>query len=130
MQTVAGNFQLFLALLLMEVSIQNPQQLAQASRTPTPVDKAAAGSGSTTVLSNSSATWDLDIPTDSSLTISIANCAGRTVFTGSYPAVAGGNQPFCWDGKGNDGTQCPDGEYRLTAIDSSGNPVSVCGPKS
>ena len=38
-----------------------------------------------------------------------------------------GNSRFVWDGKGNDGTQWPDGTYTLTATgkDSSGNNVAI-----
>ena len=49
------------------------------------------------------------------------------MFTGQYSANAGDNQPFSWDGKGNDGTQYPDGLYKLTATaqDSTGNTVAI-----
>jgi flagellar basal-body rod modification protein FlgD len=61
------------------------------------------------------------------VTISIANGTGQTVFTGNYAVNAGSNQPFTWDGKGNDGTQWPDGSYKLTATaaDTAGNAVAV-----
>ena len=47
--------------------------------------------------------------------------------TGNYAVNAGSNQPFIWDGKGTDGTQLPDGQYKLTAtaVDSANNPVAV-----
>ncbi len=40
---------------------------------------------------------------------------------------AGQNQTFGWDGKGNDGTQWPDGQYKMTATatDTAGNTVAV-----
>ena len=64
------------------------------------------------------------------MTLSIANSSGQTVFTGTYSANAGNNQPFTWNGKGSDGTQWPDGQYTLTATaaDSSGNSVGVTDP--
>ena len=45
--------------------------------------------------------------------------------------VQPGNASFAWDGKGNDGTQWPDGNYTLTATgkDSAGN-TSRSRPKS
>lgn len=103
------------------------QQTAQSTQALTFVGKTAEVNGSTTALSNSQATWDLNVASDSNLNISIANSAGQTVFTGSYSATAGNNQPFTWNGKGNDGTQWPDGQYTLTATatDSSGNSVGV-----
>ena len=43
------------------------------------------------------------------------------------PSTAGNNQPFTWNGKGNDGTQWPDGKYTMTATaaDTAGNSVAV-----
>ena len=57
----------------------------------------------------------------------IANSAGQTVYSGTFSANAGNNQPFTWNGQGNDGTQWPDGQYTLSAIaaDASGNSVGV-----
>ena len=103
------------------------QQTAQSTQALQFVGKTAVVNGSTNTLTNSSATWDVNIPSSSTVTISIANSAGQTVFTGNYSAAAGNNQPFTWDGKGSDGTQWPDGQYSLTATaaDASGNSVGV-----
>jgi flagellar basal-body rod modification protein FlgD len=103
------------------------QQTAQATQALQFVGKTAVVAGNTAALSNSSATWELNVPTASTVKISIANSAGQTVYTGTYAANAGNNQPFTWDGKGNDGTQWPDGSYTLTATaaDSSGNNVGI-----
>ena len=40
---------------------------------------------------------------------------------------AGPNQPFVWNGQSNDGTQNPDGQYKLTATaaDGAGNNVAI-----
>jgi flagellar basal-body rod modification protein FlgD len=83
--------------------------------------------GSTAALANGSATWDMSLPKDSNLSVSITNSTGQTVFTGNYAVNAGNNQPFVWDGKGTDGTQWPNGQYRMTAtaVDTSGNSVAV-----
>ena len=83
--------------------------------------------GSTAALTNSTATWQLSVPTASTVNITIANSTGQTVFTGSYNASAGNNQPFEWNGQGNDGTQWPDGNYTLTATakDGGGNTVAI-----
>jgi flagellar basal-body rod modification protein FlgD len=103
------------------------QQTAQSTQALQFVGKTAVVNGSTNSLTNSTATWDLNIPSSSNLTVSIANSAGQTVFTGTYSANAGDNQPFTWDGKGNDGAQWPDGQYKLTATaaDANGNSVGV-----
>jgi flagellar basal-body rod modification protein FlgD len=103
------------------------QQTAQATQALGFVGKTAVVDGSTAALTNSAATWDLSVPTNSNVSVSITNSTGQTVFTGSYAVNAGNNQPFTWDGKGNDGTQWPDGAYKLTATaaDSAGNSVAV-----
>ena len=103
------------------------QQTTQATQALTFVGKTAVVKGNTVSLTNSKATWNLNIPKDSTLNISIANASGQTVFTGKYTATAGDNQPFVWNGRGNDGTQYQDGQYTMTATatDSSGNSVGV-----
>ncbi len=108
-------------------SLVNLEQTAQSTQALSFVGKTAVVSGSTTTLTSSQATWNLNIPSNCNLNVSIANSAGQTVFTGTYSASAGGNQPFAWNGKGNDGTQWPDGKYTLTATatDTSGNSVGV-----
>jgi flagellar basal-body rod modification protein FlgD len=103
------------------------QQTAQSTQALTFVGKTAVVDGSTAALTNASATWNLGVPTNSNVTISIANSTGQTVFTGNYAVNAGSNQAFSWDGKGNDGTQWPDGQYKMnaTAVDTAGNSVAV-----
>jgi len=103
------------------------QQTAQSTQALQFVGKTAVVNGNTNSLVNSQATWDLNIPSNSNVSISIANSAGQTVFTGNYSANAGNNQPFTWNGKGNDGTQWPDGQYTMTATaaDANGNAVGV-----
>jgi flagellar basal-body rod modification protein FlgD len=103
------------------------QQTTQATQALGFVGKTAVVNGNSTALSNGSATWQLNLPTSSDVSVTIANSKGQTVFTGSYSASAGDHQPFTWNGQGNDGTQWPDGLYTMTATaaDSSGNPVAV-----
>jgi flagellar basal-body rod modification protein FlgD len=103
------------------------QQTAQSTQALTFVGKTAVVDGSTAVLSNASATWNLSVAQNSNVNVTIASSTGQTVFSGQYPVNAGNNQPFTWDGKGNDGTQWPDGKYTMTAsaADSAGNSVGV-----
>jgi flagellar basal-body rod modification protein FlgD len=103
------------------------QQTAQSTQALTFVGKTATVSGSTTTMTNSQATWNLDVPSNCTMTVTISNGSGQTVFTGNYSATSGNGQPFNWNGKGNDGTQWPDGQYKMTAtaVDGSGNPVAV-----
>ena len=108
-------------------SLVSLQQTAQSTQALGFVGKNAVVAGSTAALTNASATWNLSVPTNSNVNISITNSTGQTVFTGNYSVAAGNNLPFTWDGKGNDGAQWPDGSYKLTATaaDSVGNPVAV-----
>jgi flagellar basal-body rod modification protein FlgD len=108
-------------------SLVSLQQTAQSTQALGFVGKTAVVGGSTAALTNASATWNLSVPTNSNVNISITNGTGQTVFTGDYSVAAGNNLPFTWDGKGNDGAQWPDGSYKLTATaaDSVGNPVAV-----
>jgi flagellar basal-body rod modification protein FlgD len=108
-------------------SLVTLQQTAQSTQALTFVGKTAVVDGSTAALTNGAATWDLGVPTNSTVNISITNSTGQTVFSGAYPVKAGNNQAFGWDGKGNDGTQWPDGKYTMTATaaDTAGNTVAV-----
>jgi flagellar basal-body rod modification protein FlgD len=102
------------------------QQTAQATQALTFVGKTAIVNGSTAAMSNSSASWELTVPSNSNVNISIANSSGQTVYTATVPESAG-SQKFAWNGIGSDGTQWPDGQYTLTAstTDSSGNSVGI-----
>jgi flagellar basal-body rod modification protein FlgD len=103
------------------------QQTAQSTQALGFVGKTAVVNGSTAAMTGSTATWELSVPTASTVNISIAASNGQTVFTGSYQAAAGNNQPFTWNGQGSDGTQEPAGNYTLTATakDSSNNTVAI-----
>jgi len=91
------------------------QQTAQSTQALGFVGKTAVVSGSTAALTDSTATWQLSVPTASTVNITIASSTGQNVFSGSYNVAAGNNQPFTWNGQGSDGTQLPDGNYTLTA---------------
>jgi flagellar basal-body rod modification protein FlgD len=103
------------------------QQTAQSTQALGFVGKTAVVDGSTATLTGGAATWKLGVEKNANVSITIANSTGQNVFTGNYAVNAGDNQPFTWDGKGNDGTQWPDGKYTVTATaaDSSGTPVAV-----
>jgi flagellar basal-body rod modification protein FlgD len=103
------------------------QQTAQSTQALTFVGKTAAVDGDTSVLSQGKAAWNLSVPTNANVSISITNSVGQTVLTGTVPVSAGAPQPFTWNGIGSDGTQQPDGKYKLTATaaDSVGNSVGV-----
>ena len=103
------------------------QQTAQSTQALGFVGKTAVVNGNTATMTNSQATWELNVPTASTVSLTITSSNGQTVFSGNFPAAAGNNQPFNWNGIGSDGTQQPDGTYKLTATakDSSGNTVAI-----
>jgi len=103
------------------------QQTTQATQALNFVGKTAVVDGTTATMTNSSATWHLNVPSSATVDISVANSSGQTVFTGKYTAGAGTDIPFTWNGQGNDGTQWPDGKYTISATgkDASGNNVGV-----
>jgi flagellar basal-body rod modification protein FlgD len=103
------------------------QQTAQSTQALGFVGKTAVVNGSTTAVTNGAGTWQLSAASNSTVNITIASSNGQTAFTGNYAMSAGNDQPFTWNGKGNDGTQWPDGNYTLTATakDSSGNTVAI-----
>ncbi|QDW36867.1 flagellar biosynthesis protein FlgD [Bradyrhizobium sp. KBS0727] len=108
-------------------SLISLQQTAQSTQALGLVGKTAVVDGSTANLTNASATWDVSVPKDANLNLTVTNSAGQTVFSNTYSVKAGDNQPFVWNGKGTDGTQWPDGKYTLnaTATDSNGQTVGV-----
>ena len=103
------------------------QQTTQSTEALYYVGKTAIVKGNTAAMTNSEAVWAVSIPSNSTMDVSIASSTGQTVFTGTYSVSAGNNQPFAWNGQGNDGTQWPDGNYTMTATakDATGNTVGV-----
>jgi flagellar basal-body rod modification protein FlgD len=103
------------------------QKTAQSTQALAYVGNTVAVDGSKAPFDGSnSATWTLKAPQDTNAAITITNAAGQTVFSGNY-SVQQGNATFAWDGKGNDGTQWPAGNYTLNATgkDSAGNSVAI-----
>src|SRR6201991_2034623 len=60
------------------------QQTTQATQALGFVGKTALVDGTTATMTNSSATWHLNVPTDSTVDITVSNASGQTVFTGKY----------------------------------------------
>jgi flagellar basal-body rod modification protein FlgD len=106
-------------------SLVELQKTAQSTQALSFVGQTIGVDGSTAAF-DGSATWNFNAPSNSTATITITNSAGQTAYTGSY-AVTAGNASFMWDGKGNDGTQWPAGDYKMTvtAKDASGNDVAI-----
>jgi flagellar basal-body rod modification protein FlgD len=107
-------------------SLVSLQTTAQATQALNFVGKTAVVAGSTAVMSNSQATWNITSASASTAQISITNSTGQTVYSGSYNVPAG-TQSFVWNGQGTDGTQWPDGNYTIAVSgkDANGNSVAM-----
>jgi flagellar basal-body rod modification protein FlgD len=99
------------------VSLQQSAQTTQALQL---VGATVVVNGATTTLANNQATWKLNATQPANTTITIADQTGRTVYTANG-SVNAGDTIFAWDGKGNDGTQWPAGNYTLTAVGTGAN---------
>jgi flagellar basal-body rod modification protein FlgD len=58
--------------------------------------------------------------------VTIRSSSGQTVYSGTFTMQAGA-QTFQWDGRDNNGTLWPDGNYTMSVVarDASGQPVSI-----
>jgi flagellar basal-body rod modification protein FlgD len=100
-------------------------QAAQATTALAYVGATVVVDGTTAQL-NGSAHWNLNVSKPVNATVTIKDATGQTAYTSSF-AINPGNQGFTWDGKGNDGTQWPDGNYTMTvsAVDTNKQPTAV-----
>ena len=107
-------------------SILALEKSAQATTALAYVGMTAVVDGSTAELKNGIANWGFTSEKAGKGTITIQNEKGQNVYSGEY-TLASGASKFVWDGKGNDGTQWPAGNYKLsiTAKDDAGQPVNV-----
>jgi flagellar basal-body rod modification protein FlgD len=144
--TLASNFTTFLTLLTTQLKHQNPlepldtnqftQQLVQFAgveqqmKMNTQIASLISieqSAQSTAAMAYLGATATVD-----GSTTKLASGKAQWTFTSDKPAtgsisINAGKQNFAWDGKGNNGTQWPDGNYKMTisAKDTSGNAVTV-----
>jgi flagellar basal-body rod modification protein FlgD len=82
--------------------------------------------GSTSPLTSSGATWSFNVAKPSTANITIRDSTGQTAYTGTFAGTPG-MMNFTWDGRGNDGTAWPAGNYTMaaTAVDANNQPVGV-----
>ena len=105
-------------------SLVSLEKSAQATTALAYVGSTVVVDGSTSPLANGSATWSLNVTKPSTATIVIKDATGQTAYSGTY-GVNPGNQQFTWNGRGNDGTLWPDGNYTLSATALDANQQSV-----
>ncbi|CAN5323139.1 flagellar hook capping FlgD N-terminal domain-containing protein [soil metagenome] len=106
-------------------SLVKIEKTAQSTQALVFVGQTVAVDGSTAKF-DGNATWNFSSPSSSAATISITSATGATAYSGSFN-IASGNSSFVWDGKGNDGTSWPVGDYKMTvtAKDSTGKDVAI-----
>jgi flagellar basal-body rod modification protein FlgD len=102
------------------------EKTAQTTTALAYVGQTVAVNGQTAALTNSRATWSLQVPKPATANVTITGPTGQTVYSGSFTMQAG-FQNFTWDGKDNSGVQWPDGNYTIsvTATDASGQSVAI-----
>jgi len=108
-------------------SLVQLQTTAQATQAMNFVGANAVVDGSKTAMTNGKAVWSLSADKPVTAQVSIQNDTGATVYSGKFTINAGANQAFAWDGRGNDGTQWPDGNYKLSVVatDAAGKTATV-----
>jgi len=107
------------SLITIEQSAQSTAAMAYLGSTAT-VD------GATTALKSGKATWVFNADKPASAVVSISDSTGNLAYSGNFTLNAG-QQNFTWDGKGSNGQQWPDGNYKMsiTAKDTNGSAVTV-----
>ncbi|MGO4711467.1 flagellar hook assembly protein FlgD [Bradyrhizobium sp. 2TAF24] len=123
-QQLKSNTQLT-TLVNIEKAAQSTQALAFVGSTVV-VDGSSTSLAKNASTGKSTASWNFNSPKSATATMTITNSVGQTVYSGNF-SLNSGNASFVWDGKGNDGTQWPDGTYTMnvTAKDGSGQSVAV-----
>lgn len=101
------------------------EQTAQSTTALAYIGQTVVVDGSTAKL-DGSATWTFNASKPATAQITIKDSKGQTAYTGSFGVSAGANQ-FQWDGRGNDNTLWPKGNYTLTAtaVDASGQSTAI-----
>jgi len=107
-------------------SLISIEQASQSTAAMAYLGSTATVDGSTTALTGGKASWTFSADKPASATINISDSTGNLAYSGAFSLNAG-QQNFAWDGRGNNGTKWPDGNYKMsiTAKDASGNPVAV-----
>lgn len=105
-------------------SLVSMEKSAQATTALAYVGANVVVDGATTSVANGNGTWSFNVSKPATATVVIKDSTGATAYTGTF-SVNPGNQNFTWDGKGNNGTQWPDGNYTLTATALDANKQSV-----
>jgi flagellar basal-body rod modification protein FlgD len=80
--------------------------------------------GTTSVLKDGSAAWQLNAPRGGSAIVTIKDKSGNEVYTRNVTLTAG-EQAFTWDGKKNDGSTAADGQYSIVVAAKDASSVTM-----
>ena len=107
-------------------SLISIEQMAQSTAAMAYLGSTATVDGATAKLASGSAKWTFTSDKPASATINIKDSTGSLVYSGNY-TVNAGQQNFQWDGRSNNGTKQPDGNYTIAvaAKDTSGQSVAI-----
>ena len=96
-------------------SLISIEQMAQSTAAMAYLGSTATVDGATSKLESGSAKWTFTSDKPANATINIKDSTGALVYSGGF-AVNAGQQNFVWDGRGNNGTKYPDGNYTLSRL--------------
>jgi flagellar basal-body rod modification protein FlgD len=90
------------------------------------IGKTVTASGVQSELINNKATWSFNLKDAATVTVSIKDANGNTVYT-EKGAMQGGSGQFTWDGTDNQGNIKPAGTYSISmqAVDAEGKTINV-----
>ncbi|ABD08810.1 Flagellar hook capping protein [Rhodopseudomonas palustris HaA2] len=108
-------------------SLLKMQSTAQTTQAMNFIGATAVVDGSKSHYDGKTAGWTLSTDKPVTAQVSVQSSTGQTVYSGKFTLNAGANQGFTWDGRGNDGTQWPEGDYTLSVVatDAAGQPAAV-----
>jgi flagellar basal-body rod modification protein FlgD len=108
-------------------SLLKLQSIAQTTQAMNFVGATAVVDGSKSHFDGKTAGWSLSTEKPVTAQVSIQSATGQTVYSGKFTLNAGSAQGFTWDGRGNDGTQWPEGDYSLSVVatDAAGQTATV-----
>lgn len=92
------------------------------------IGKTVTTNDATATLSNGSANWTYNLPSDASgVTYKITDSNGNVVYSSSQTNLSAGSHTFNWDGKASSGLSETPGNYTLsvTALDATGNAMTA-----
>ena len=107
--------------ILLSQSVNN-------SLATTLIGRDVQASGDTvTQTAGGSSNLNFNLDSDASVQVTVVDSSGKTVATLKPGDMKAGQQSVTWDGKADDGTTAPSGDYtfKVTATDAKGNPVGA-----